>query len=49
MKNVYPIKEFFALSFKIEIFMEAAILTCLGNSYAAKWHKGCKRLEIIWI
>ena len=45
MKNVYPLKDFFALSFKIETFMEAAILTCLGNSYAENDIKDVKDLK----
>lgn len=42
MKNFYPLKEFFALNFKIETFMEAAILTCLGSSYDKKDVKNLK-------
>ena len=45
MKNFYPLKEFFALSFKIETFMEAAILTCLGSSYVEDDKKDVKSLK----
>ena len=38
MKNIYILKQFFGISFKIEIFIEAAISIRLGN----KWLENLK-------
>ena len=45
MKNVYPLKQLFALSSKIETFMEVAILTYLGNNYAEDEKKEVEYLK----